>query len=79
MTWLPGIDASADHWPARLGRAWAVVREAARRVDEKARGKMAHPDAMRTVTRFRRRRSAPQRPDLILVGRAGARLSTIGA
>ena len=29
MTWLPGIDASADHWPARLGRAWAVVREAA--------------------------------------------------
>ena len=29
MTWLPGIDASADHWPAKLGRAWAVVREAA--------------------------------------------------
>jgi len=32
--------------------AWAsleAVREAARRVDEKARGKMAHPDRMRTI------------------------------
>ena len=28
MTWLPGIDASADFWPARLRQAWLVVREA---------------------------------------------------
>ena len=28
MTWLPGIDASADFWPARLRAAWGVAREA---------------------------------------------------
>ena len=28
MTWLPGIDASADFWPARLRAAWRVVGEA---------------------------------------------------
>ena len=30
MTWLPGIDASADAWPDHLQRAWRTAREAMR-------------------------------------------------
>jgi hypothetical protein len=51
---LIDLDGGGDFFARLLPQthAWAsleAVREAARRVDEKARGKMAHPDAMRTL------------------------------